>query len=637
MYQTTAYPINASRASSSTSHAPCCSPKHPFAYPAWLSLLAIFFWGYPASDSCYGLETPPATQGNIPLGTKASSLEFKDIRGVTRTLNDLGPNSAYVLMFTTTDCPIVKKTIPKLKEVYLRYRDKSVAFVCINVGPNDTLKSMASQAISFDAPWAFVKDYDAKVAQAFGVTHTPEFVILNSDFELCYRGRLDDQIRLGGTKPTPSRDDLVLALNEVLDKKQVTVPETSVDGCLITKTSTALEQRSHSLTFYQHVAPILYQACTPCHRPGTAAPFSLLSFEDANAHAEMIAEVVRDETMPPWYAAKPHGKFQNDRSLSAEEKHILQQWCASDRPKGTEDLAPPLPTFEDTPWRIGTPDLILTTVEQHTIPPTGFVPYKYVVLPHLFLNETWVEAFEIRPLNPAVVHHCNMAYATSKGVSEETFITGYVPGGQPMDLSRFENGVAYKLPAGSALGLQIHYTTTGKEEKCRIQVGLRFPRDQVRKQLKHFVLDPRGWKIPPNDPAFRIEAKHTLEHDADLLGLFTHMHVRGRDMTFYASNNTASETPEVLLQIPNYNFEWQLGYELAPGTKQLPKGTVIQAVAHFDNSKFNPYNPDADTHVEYGPQTIHEMFNGFVFYVDPHEALEIDVEPKSGRSIRKKP
>lgn len=641
------YPFIESRDTSSFSPNKPRSPKHLIAYRAWLALVAILFWQGYASNNCYGLEAPPATQDIVVhLGEKSPTFEFKDIRGVTRTLNDLGPNSAYVLMFTTTDCPIVKKTIPKLKEVYLRYRDKSVAFLCVNVGPNDTLKSMASQAISFDAPWAFVKDYDAKAAQALGVTHTPEFVILNSDFELCYRGRFDDQIRLGGAKPTPSRDDLVIALNEVLDKKQVTVPETPVDGCVITDTSTSQKQKSNSWTFYQHVAPILYQACTPCHRPGTAAPFSLISFTDANAHAEMIAEVVRDETMPPWYAAKSHGKFQNDRSLSAEEKQVLLQWCASDRLEGNQDLAPPLPTFEETPWRIGTPDLILTTVEQHTIPPTGFVPYKYVVLPHLFLSETWVEAFEIRPLNPAVVHHCNMAYATSKGASEETFITGYVPGGQPMDLSRFENGVAYKLPAGSALGLQIHYTTTGQEEKCRIQVGLRFPRNQVRKQLKHFVLDPRGWKIPPNNPAFRIEAKHTLEHDADLLGLFTHMHVRGRDMTFYASKNPAStdptligsnDNPEILLQIPNYNFEWQLGYELTPGTKHLPKGTVIQAVAHFDNSKFNPYNPDPTTNVEYGPQTIHEMFNGFVFYVDQHETLEIDVDPKSGRPIRKKP
>jgi hypothetical protein len=193
-------------------------------------------------------------------------------------------------------------------------------------------------------------------------------------------------------------------------------------------------------------------------------------------------------------------------------------------------------------------------------------------------------------------------------------------------------GIAYRIPAGAGLGLQIHYTTTGQEEKCRIQVGLRFARNTVNKQLRHFLLDPRGWKIPPNEPAFAIRASRKLEADADLLGMFTHMHVRGRDMTFYATPPDAPR--ETLLQIPNYNFEWQLGYELKPGSKLLPKGTVVEAIAHFDNSPFNPFNPDPSKSVGYGPQTVDEMFNGFVFYVAKDEQLAIEVDPLTGRKIK---
>ena len=616
---------------------------HPFqiALP-WLSLcLAVCFSG--AQPCAHGFEPVPTEIAG--MGSKIETLSFKDIRGVTREFSELGVHRATVIMFTTTDCPIVNKTLPKLKELYAQYVLKDVAFLCINVGPNDTLQTMASQAIEYDAPWSFVKDYEARSAVVLGVQRTPEFVILNKESEICYRGRFDDQFRLGGARPSATRADLRLALDEVLEGKTVSVPQTPVDGCLITfpnQDENALpEGKSQGAepkqapvpgdqwTFHEHIAPIVFESCTPCHRPSTAAPFSLLTYEDCLAHAEMIADVVRDESMPPWYATKTHGTFQNNRSLKPAAKRTLLQWLDSRRAEGDPAKAPVPPNFVETPWRIGTPDLILTTIEQHTIPATGFVPYKYVVLPHLFLGETWVEAFEIRPLNSSVVHHCNMAYATSKGASEETFITGYVPGGQPMDLGRFENSVAYRIPAGAALGLQIHYTTTGKEEKCRIQVGLRFPKKQIRKQLHHFVLDPRGWKIPPGDPAYRIEAKHILQHDADLLGLFTHMHVRGRDMTFYANHHDGSR--ETLLQIPNYNFEWQLGYELAPGTKQLAKGTAIEAIAHFDNSSFNPYNPDTTATVEYGPQTVDEMFNGFVFYVDQHESLAIDVDPKTGR------
>jgi len=579
--------------------------------------------------AAFAVFIPSLLASDVTIGTKIETIRMKDIRGVPRDLNDLGSHQAYVFVFVTSDCPIVKKTLPKLLDLYNTYHTQDVLFVCVNVGANDTLRDVASQALEYQAPWLFVKDYDAQAAKAIGITRTPQVAVLNSRHELVYRGRVDDQFRLGGTKPNASRDDLKIAIDELLAAKNISIPETIADGCAIsTKSPTATPIQS-DLNYQQHIAPIVLGHCANCHRPGTAAPFSLLSHQDVVAHSEMIQEVIRDETMPPWYANKHHGKFQNDRSLSTQQKEMLLEWLASERSIGPQDAAPKEPQFEETPWRIGTPDLIITTLEQHTVPATGFVPYKYVVLPHVFLSDTWVSAFEIRPLNPAVVHHCNMAYATSKGASEETFITGYVPGGQPMDLTKFDNGVAYKLPAGSALGLQIHYTTTGQEQKCRIQVGLRFPKEQVRKQLYHFVLDPRGWKIPPGDPAFRITSKHELKRDADLLGLFTHMHVRGRDMTFYAIDPSGSK--ETLLQLPNYNFEWQLGYELAPGTKLLPKGTQIEAVAHYDNSPLNPYNPDPKATVEYGPQTVDEMFNGFVFYVDQNESLQINVDPKNGR------
>lgn len=598
-------------------------PPHFIAIP----FIAIVLFGTMKHD-CVGGDT---TTNPVSLGSKVQELKFKDIRSVPRSLEDLGNHKAYVFAFVTTQCPIVKKTLPKLKELYEKLQGEDVAFVCVNVGADDTLREVAAQAIDFDVPFTFIKDYDLSVARTLGATKTPEFAVLDIGHRLVYRGRFDDQLRLGGTKVAPSRNDLEIALDEVLHDKAVSTPQTTTDGCLITP---SISPRSVKIatTYYKDLSGIVYQKCTPCHRPGTAAPFALISFEDFSSNAEMIRDVIRDETMPPWYANTHHGSFQNDRSLTSAEKSLIQTWLDSDRESGKPEEGPAVPDFPDSQWRIGTPDLVITMLEQHTVPATGFVPYKYVILPHVFFNETWVEAFEIRPENPAVVHHCNMAYATKEGASDETFITGYVPGGQPLDLGRFNSGIAYRIPAGSGLGLQIHYTTTGKDEKCRIQVGLRFPREPVRKQLHHFVLDPRGWKIPPGDPAFKIRDSHTLKHNADLLGLFTHMHVRGRDMTFFA--NLANGEKECLLQIPNYNFEWQLGYELKPGSKILPQGTTIEAIAHFDNSKFNPYNPDPAKTVEYGPQTVDEMFNGFVFYVDNDEELNVPINPKTGRRAK---
>lgn len=563
---------------------------------------------------------------SVPMGTVIADLNFTDIRALRRSLSDLGEKKAIVLVFTTTDCPLVRRYIPRLGELAAQYHDRGVAFVAVNVGADDTIREMAAQAVDLESPLIFVKDYDLSSVRAVGVTKTPEVAVLDSLRTLRYRGRIDDQLRIGGTRPQATRFDLEQALDEIVEGRAVSVPETPADGCLITPPIP--RKLEAGISWETSIAALVHRRCSGCHQPGQAAPFSLRTYEEVVTHAEMIAEVVRNESMPPWYAAPGKGEFQNSCALTRNERETFLAWLEHGQSAGVLANAPAPPPAVTEKWRIGKPDLVLTMLEEHTVPATGFVPYKYTVLPFLALQETWVEAVEIRPTNRAIVHHCNMAYVTKDGASEGTFITGYVPGGQPLDLGRFGNGIACRIPEKAGLGLQIHYTTTGKEERGRIQVGLRFPRSPVRKQVQHFLLDPRGWTIPPHDPAFRLSEAHTLDSDISLLGMFTHMHVRGRDMTFYA--DAPGKSRETLLQIPNYNFEWQLGYEIEAGQKTLPKGTRIEAIAHFDNSDFNPYNPDASSAVRYGPQTVDEMFNGFVFYVDANENLEVPVDPRTG-------
>ncbi len=585
--------------------------------------LAILFLLFGMFNTAMSADRKPA------VGDSIGELRFKDIRGLPRSMTDLGKKRAYVLVFTTTQCPLVRRTMPKLIDLDARFGPKDVQIVAVNVGAEDTIRDMAAQAIEFDAVFPFVKDTDLSCVKRLGVERTPEVVVLNADRQLVYRGRVDDQLRLGGARPEPTRRDLEEALQEVLAGRVVSVAETPVDGCLITAPEPLTTDRP-APTFHKHVAPILNRRCVNCHRPSTAAPFSLLSFKDAAAQAEMLAEVVLDQRMPPWYAHAKHGKFQNDPSLTRNERDTLVRWVRSGRAEGNPQDAPAAPEFATSKWRIGEPDLVITMLQEHSIPATGFVPYRHLLLPHVFLGDTWLEAIEIRPDNPAVVHHCNMAYVTSKGVGQETFITGHVPGGQPMDLGRFNNGVAYLVPQFAALGLQIHYTPTGKAEKCRISVGLRFPRRIVDKKLHHFLLDPHDLKIPPGHGAFPIRSGRTLDRDVTLLGLFTHMHLRGKDMTFFA--DVPGQPRETLLQIPNYNFGWQLGYEIESGQKRLPKGTRIEALAHYDNSAFNPFNPDPTRTVPYGEQSYDEMFNGYVFFVADDEHLNLTVDPKTGRA-----
>ncbi|MFO1064197.1 MAG: redoxin family protein [Pirellulales bacterium] len=572
------------------------------------------------------------------IGSQVESLRFTDIRGLERSLDDFGKKKAYVLVFTTTQCPLVRKSIPKLTELIRELNDDRIAFVAVNVGMQDSIRDMAAQAIDLELPCPIVKDADAHAARALGITRTPETVVINEENRIVYRGRIDDQLRLGGTRPAAEHRELKDALAAVLDNQPITVSETPVDGCLISRSSN--ESSSSAVEYFPTVATIMAKRCVTCHRPDTAAPFSLVTAEDAVANAEMIAETVSNLAMPPWYAHTKHGKFQNDCSLTAEERSQVIGWVrggcvlgqSTEESRTTarrvaEELAQQ--DQQTDGWHIGKPDLIVSLPFEQKVPATGFVPYRYALLPHIFTAETWVEAFEIRPRNPAVVHHCNMAYVTAGGAGQETFITGYVPGGQPMDLGRFHNGTALRLPAFCGLALQIHLTTTGKPERCMIDIGLRFPKQPVHKQLQHFILDPHNFRIPPYAAKHRVQSSLEMDQDIDLLGLFTHMHVRGTDMTFTAERPNGDK--EVLLQIPNYNFNWQLGYEIEAGTKKLPKKTKIEAVAHFDNSTFNPYNPDPAAVVRYGPQTVDEMFNGYGFYVASDEDLDLRVDPKTGQ------
>jgi hypothetical protein len=191
-----------------------------------------------------------------------------------------------------------------------------------------------------------------------------------------------------------------------------------------------------------------------------------------------------------------------------------------------------------------------------------------------------------------------------------------------------DDGWAVLIPKGSVLGLQIHFTTTGKPERAKLSVGLKFPRVPVSKRIYNKQVYTKDFHIAPGDPAYAVTATRPLPFDATLIGLFSHMHVRGKDMTFFARPPGGS--PETLLLIPNYSFDWQQSFRPPPGSKRFPKGTTLEVVAHFDNSEFNPYNPDPKATIGNGDQTYNEMMYGFYFYTRDDENLNLHIDPKTG-------
>ena len=566
-------------------------------------------------------------QDAVKIGAAVGKLKFTDIRGLPRTLDDFGKKKAYVLVFTNASCPLVKRYLPTLTALDKEYAAKDVQFVGVNSAEEDSVITMATQAVQYDVDFPFVKDFGGVCARALGVRRTPEAVILDGDKRLRYRGRIDDQYRLGGVRKEPTSLDLKDALDAVVAGRKVANAETEVDGCPITF---ARERKPRDVNFAEHVAPILQKHCWSCHQSGGSGPFALTSYKQASARAEVLAEVVTQQRMPPWFASHEFGPFVNRRGLSDEERDIIADWVRVATPQGDAKKAPPVPQVPVSKWVIGEPDLVLQTNE-FELPAKGDIPYKYAILPHVFTEDTWVQFVQLLPDNPRALHHGNMVFVNlTDGFNEKNFITGQVPGGEPMAL---DDGTGFLIPKGSGLGLELHFVATGKVEKCKVSVGLRYPRDVVQKRLKLVRLYDRRFAIPPGAPAHKVAASRVLDRDVVGVGLFSHMHVRGKDMTFKASD--ADGKAETLLVIPNFNFSWQLPYRWEPGQQRLPKGTRLECVAHYDNSPFNPYNPDPLATVRLGPQTHQEMMFGFFFYTDAAEQLGLAIDPKTGRALPK--
>jgi thiol-disulfide isomerase/thioredoxin len=561
------------------------------------------------------------------IGGEAGNLQFKDIRCLTRSLADFGEVKGYALVFMNTSCPISQRYLPRVEEMHKKYAEQGIQFVAVYNSQDEIPRDIAAHGLAAGLTLPLVWDEEQKCTKALGVERVPQVVLLDASKKIVYSGRIDDQYRTGGVQPQIGRNDLAEAVDELLAGKPISVTETTVDGCKITGWQEP--KFENEVTFHEQVEAILQKRCQNCHHEGTAAPFGLVSYDDAKAQGEMLAEVVRDGRMPPWYAHTEYGHFANDPSLSRKERDLVEAWVKAGMPEGDPAKAPKPLEFASTVWRIGEPDLVLTTDKPHKIPATGFIPYKYVLLQPMFSDDTYVESIEIRPHNRAVVHHCNAFYrdAITKKAGASSFITGYVPGGVPFVM---RPGIAQKIPKNAVIGLQIHYVTTGKEEESTISIGFKFAKGTVQKVTHFTLLDPHDIAIPPGDSFYEMKARKKIEKDSTLLGLFTHMHLRGRDMTFSAYYPDGKK--ETLLQIPNYNFEWQLGYVSPepPHETKIPAGTEMEAIAHYDNSKFNPYNPDPNYKVPYGDQSFDEMFNGFIFYVYDEDQLNLKIDPKTG-------
>lgn len=563
-----------------------------------------------------GLAASPGTAGEPSksvLGQKVAPLKLIDSYGQPRSVT-AGEGKLTVVAFLGTECPLARLYAPRLEQLQQRFGGSGVEFVAINSNTQDAMTEIAAFARQLNLTYPLLKDRKHEAADMFAAVRTPEVFLLDAEHIVRYRGRIDDQYVIGIQRGKPQREDLAVAIEELLAGKPISVPETEAVGCYIGRTPQV--EPHGDVTYASHIAAILNRRCVECHRPGEIAPFSLASYDDVIGWGETILEVIEENRMPPWNANPEYGHFRNDARLEDDEKALLRQWIDNGQPAGDLNQLPPAPQFAEG-WRMGEPDQVFVMRDEpFTVPAEGVVEYQYFEVDPGFTEDKFITAAEARPDNRAVVHHI-IVYIKPPGADDfrkHGAVDGYAPGSPP---SIHPEGWAMHVPAGSKLVFEMHYTPNGTEQQDCSRVGLKFvPREQVKKLVHGAMAANTKFQIPPGEAAHVVTARHQLGHDVMLLNLTPHMHVRGKAFRYEATYPDGKH--EVLLDVPRYDFNWQLTYELAE-PKRLPKGTEIKCTAVFDNSADNPANPDPTKPVRWGDQSWEEMMIGFfdVVAADP--------------------
>lgn len=376
--------------------------------------------------------------GALSPGEAVGELSFKDIRFLPRTLDDFGERAAFVFAFTALNAPSRATLDTNLKVFHGVLKGRNVEIAAVHAQAGDTIPTIALYGVEQELPFTLLSDPGGSAPMPWAWRNWEP---------LCSSMARAKHFAIAAT------GKVYAALDEILAGKEVTEPERVVEG------EHAIVGRAFSVpdapvTYSEHIAPILNAHCVVCHRPGQTAPFALQDYRHAAARADMILEVVLEERMPPWYGARKHGPFVNERTVTEAEKTLLSQWIQGDKLEGDPALAPEPPVFPDSEWAIGEPDLVLTAKDVEQIPAEGFIPYRYVTLPYQFAADTWVQGLEILPGNSEVVHHANLIYTLPGQPYDEQngFLTGKVPGGNPVDLAP---GVGMMIPKGAVLTIQI--------------------------------------------------------------------------------------------------------------------------------------------------------------------------------------
>jgi hypothetical protein len=547
----------------------------------------------------------PADTGAVAIGQTLRVVSVRDVDGVEHPLRTLMGQKGAVLVFVSIECPMSNEYLGTLNELAGHFGPKGISTIL--VAPNETERpaDIAAYAKAHGLIPPVFRDTDQAMVRLLGAEVTPEAALIDDEYVLRYRGRIDDRYaaRLK-RRGQPGREDLREAINDLLAGQAIRTSSTLPLGCPIVKRVVRRPASGGTATFNRDISSILQQHCQDCHRPGQAAPFALLHYDQAVKWADEIQRVTAQRIMPPWKPLPGHGKFRNERRLSASEIAAIGDWAQAGLPEGNPGDRPVPREFPNDDWQLGTPDVVLTMPEEFDVPATGPDIYRQFAIPTHMTDDRWLMATEFRPGNRRVVHHATFfldftarsrqldAADPKPGFGQLGFkptgsIGAWAMGSQPFALP---DGVGMQLPKGADLVLQIHYHPSGRSEKDRSRLGLYFATKPVQQQFSVFSI--AGFRIawPANDPRIQVTGESVVPFDIDLISVLPHMHFLGREFRLTAILPDGRTRP--LIYIDDWEFNWNENYVYGDPIR-LPRGTRLRLESLYDNSSANPFNPNS--------------------------------------------
>ena len=570
-------------------------------------------------------ETTPDVK--VDMEMEIPNFGLHDQNGEFHNLYYYSNAKAIVFYIQGNACPIVRNAITDIKAVRKQFKGKGVQFFMINSNLQDDRESIAKEAKEFDIDFPILKDKAQLVAEALQLSRTAEtFVIDPETWTVVFRGPINDRLGYESQREESDNHYLADAIEAQLNGEMLAENYIKAKGCLIKRLHKDATQFA-SISYEKDVAPILINKCMRCHVEGGIAPWQMKNYETVFGWSEMMREVLRTKRMPPWHADPHYGTFNQDLSLSTKELQTLVHWIDAGAKKDSEK--DPLAEYKAIApkWENGQPGLVMT-LNKEAIPANGVIDYRYQEFEVDLDKDIWATGFQVLPGNKEVLHHLLVSVIYPEGFvepidRESPWLDGVLAAWAPGGITEvFPENSGRVIPKGSKLHFQLHYTTNGKAQDDQSTIGLYYTDKKPENEYLMVAAYNTDLKIPPNEGQYENKAKQLFEHDATLYALFPHMHFRGKSMKFTALYPDGRK--EVLLNVPNYSFNWQRGY-LFEEPKKIPARTVIYVDAVFDNSRQNTFNPAPEKTVYWGDFSFDEMLIGYMsFEYDKAKPLSLN-------------